>query len=216
MGNRNCPDGQCVLLFWLFDDCFELRWFEVFDSGVFSFEVVVADVLRDLEFCGVMAVVFGHFEFSFDGSKAAFHEGVVVAVGSPAHALADVGSSQDRSVTIAGVLAASVTVMDQVVGGFSFANDSAKHLEDQFFGHVGAEIPSHDSPRESIHENGKIRKYSSANSNVGDVADPQLIDVVGVRCVEQQVRAIAQSMFAVGGSGLKRFGLNGLEPLCFK
>ena len=86
-----------------------------------------------------------HFEFSFECSETRFHEGVVVAVGGAAHALLDVGASQNRAVTVAGVLAASIGVMNQAVGQMTFTDRSSEHFEDQRFGHVHAEIPADDA-----------------------------------------------------------------------
>lgn len=56
---------------------------------------------------------FGHFQFGLDGSEAGFREGIVVAVGDAAHALAHGSASQDGPVLMAGILSATVAVMDQ-------------------------------------------------------------------------------------------------------
>ncbi|MFT5322570.1 MAG: CubicO group peptidase (beta-lactamase class C family) [Planctomycetaceae bacterium] len=57
---------------------------------------------------------------------------------------------------------------------------------------------------------------SSSKTNVSDVADPQLIDSIGLGGIEQKVRAITQPMFAVSGFRLKRLWLNRLQTLCFQ
>ena len=52
-----------------------------------TFYVVVRDVGFDIAGGFFDAVVFGHFEFVLDRSKARFHEGIVIAVIGSGHAL---------------------------------------------------------------------------------------------------------------------------------
>ena len=66
------------------------------EGRVFSFEIVIREVVADLSTCRPLRLVFGHFEFRLEGSEAGFQEGVVVAV---------VGAAQDSAIAGVGVLA---------------------------------------------------------------------------------------------------------------
>src|SRR2546428_14095887 len=75
--------------------------------------VVVGEVAGDV-LSGLAAVGgFGDFEFGLDGAEAGFHEGVVVAVSGPAHALAKLRSAEDGPIGLPGVLPGRGAVMDQ-------------------------------------------------------------------------------------------------------
>ena len=123
---------------------------------MFSFEVVVANGRSEFPLGGVATGVSRRFEFAFDRAEARFHKGVVVAVARAAHALTDARTSQNRSVAVAGVLATVIAVVNCLLAECSFTHDSMKHLEDQFFGHVGSQIPSDDASRETVHQNGEV------------------------------------------------------------
>ena len=58
-----------------------------------SFAAVVLDVVSDLAPCESMVSILGHFEFGLDGSKARFHEGIVVAVIGSVHTLPHASAS---------------------------------------------------------------------------------------------------------------------------
>ena len=85
-----------------------------------SFEVVVADVFGDFFQRNLDALVFGHFEFVLEGSEEAFHECVVITVVGSAHALSDAGATQNGSVVVTGVLAASIGVVNDSFGRLPF------------------------------------------------------------------------------------------------
>ena len=91
---------------------FELLGCEVSECGVFSIGVVVVEVVGDFTLCGPLVVIFGHFEFGLDGSEARFHEGVVVAVVGAVHALPEVSAAQEAAVASAGILTATIGVMN--------------------------------------------------------------------------------------------------------
>jgi len=63
----------------------------------------------------VVAVVFGHFEFSFEYSETRFHEGTVVTVGRAAHALMNVRSTQNGAILRSRILASAIGVINQAV-----------------------------------------------------------------------------------------------------
>jgi len=56
---------------------------------MFAAVKVVVNVFGDLAARRPAVLVFGHFQLGLEGSKARFHEGVVVAVVSAAHALTE-------------------------------------------------------------------------------------------------------------------------------
>src|SRR4051794_33403850 len=91
---------------------------------------VVGEVAGDVV-AGLAAVlVFGHFEFGLDGAEAGFHKGVVVTIGGPAHALAELGAAENGSVLLAGVLPAAVAVMDQTGSRLPITDGVAQRIED--------------------------------------------------------------------------------------
>jgi hypothetical protein len=59
-------------------------------------------------------------QFDFKGVEKALSDGIIPAVTLPAHAGLDAMVVQKRSVTVRGVLTASITMRDQTLGGFSF------------------------------------------------------------------------------------------------
>ena len=73
--------------------------------------VVVSDVVRYF-FASCFEIVVGiHFKLSLDGSKAALHEGVVVAVIGATHALFDLPLLEQSTIVLACVLAATIGVV---------------------------------------------------------------------------------------------------------
>ena len=85
----------------------------VVQGGVFAFEVVVAEVTVDFG-AGTLAVfVFGDFQLRLDGSEAAFQKCVVIAVAGAAHALQDAVTTQHPAIFLAGVLSATIGVMEE-------------------------------------------------------------------------------------------------------
>src|SRR5829696_636916 len=93
--------------------------------------VVVGEVAGDV-LPGLTAVlVFGHFEFGLDGAEAGFHEGVVVAVSGPAHALAKFRSAENGVISLAGVLPAAIAVVDQTGGRLPIADGMGQGIEDE-------------------------------------------------------------------------------------
>src|SRR6186997_2778587 len=104
--------------------------------------VVVSEVVGDV-LAGLAAVlVFGHFEFGLDGAEAGFHEGVVVAVSGPAHALAKLSSAEDGAIFLAGVLATAIAVMDQARGRLPIADRMGQRIEDERIGHLLSQAPA--------------------------------------------------------------------------
>jgi hypothetical protein len=81
---------------------------------MFAIEVVVGDVGLDGLQRGGMVFVFGHFEFCLECSEARFHEGVVVAVVGPTHALTHRGTAHHTAVSRACILAAAICMVNQV------------------------------------------------------------------------------------------------------
>src|SRR6056297_4156911 len=100
-----------------------------------TIDVVIADVGSDLSKCVGMPGVVLHRKFGFDRSEATFHECVVVAVACRRHALTHRSSDQHCSISLGGVLAATVAVMDQTVTGTSCLDGHRQRFDYQLFGH---------------------------------------------------------------------------------
>ena len=67
----------------------ELRGAEVAEGGVFTLLAIVAQEIGNLAAGDSAVLIFGHFQFSLDGSKARFHKRVVVAVVGACRATGD-------------------------------------------------------------------------------------------------------------------------------
>ena len=128
-------------------------------------EIVIGEVAGDIV-AGLAAVlVFGHFEFGLDGAEAGFHEGVVVAVGGPAHALAELSSAEDGAISVAGILSAAIAVMDQACGGLPVTDGMLKGIQDERVGHLLGQAPADDASRAEI-EN-QSQKGKAALKEIG-------------------------------------------------
>lgn len=77
-----------------------------------ALEIVIGQVAGDVAARFEAILVFGHFEFNLDGSETRFHESVVVAVSGAAHALAHGSAAQQGSIGTAGILSATIAVMN--------------------------------------------------------------------------------------------------------
>jgi len=120
--------------------------------------IVVGEVAGDVLPSLPAVLVFGHFEFGLDGAEAGFHEGVVVAVSGPAHALAELGSAEDGPIVLAGVLPAAVAVVDETGGRLPIADRMGQRIQDQRFGHLLSEAPAHDAARTQVENQSQISK----------------------------------------------------------
>src|SRR6266566_5571390 len=109
--------------------------------------VVIGEVAGDVLPGQAAVLVFGHFEFGLDGAETGFHEGVVVAVSGPAHALAKLRSAEDGPIVLAGVLPAAVAVMDQTGGWLPIADRMGQCIQDERFGHLLGQTPADDATR---------------------------------------------------------------------
>ena len=120
--------------------------------------VVVSEVAGDLV-SGLSAVmVFGHFQFGLDGAEAGFHEGVVVAVGGPAHALAELGSAQNGAISMAGVLAAAIAVVDESRRWLPVTDGLLEGFEDERVGHLLGQAPADDAARAQVEDESQVGK----------------------------------------------------------
>src|SRR5437868_11529772 len=120
--------------------------------------VVVGEVAGDV-LAGLAAVlVFGHFEFGLDGAETGFHEGVVVAISGPAHALAKLRSTKDGPILLAGVLPAAIAVMDQTRSWLPTADRMGQGIQDERFGHLFSQAPAHNAARTQVENQSQISK----------------------------------------------------------
>src|SRR5450432_1767036 len=61
-----------------------------------------------------------------------------------------------------------------------------------------------------------MREVAGPQRDVGDVGDPDLVDLRGGRSMEEEIGAIAERVTTIGRLGDERLGLNGREPLHFQ
>ena len=116
-----------------------------------TFNVVVRDVGFDIASGFFDAVVFGHFEFLLDRSKARFHEGIVVTVIGSGHTLTHTSSLKNLSVLLGRVLTATISVMNQTRVWLPIGNGVAERLRYEFFCHVLIHVPAYNSARVQVH-----------------------------------------------------------------
>src|SRR5829696_8518157 len=150
-GQSSCLSGTVKL-------SLESGWSEVVQGGMSAVVVVVGEVAGDVLSGLATVLVFGHFEFGLDGPKAGFHEGVVVTIGGPTHALAKLGSAKDTPVSLAGVLPTAVAVMDQSRGRLSIADRMGQRIQDERFGHLLSQAPAHHAARTQVENQSQISK----------------------------------------------------------
>ena len=149
-------------------------------------------------------------------AEAGFHEGVVVAIGGPAHALAELGSAENGAISLAGVLAAAVAVIDQAGGRLPIADRVRQCVQHERLGHLFGEAPADDATGTEVEHQGQIGKGSFFERDVCDVSDPHAVELDRRRRPLQEVGTVAQGMAAVGGLGPEGLRLNRLQTLRFQ
>lgn len=138
--------------------------------------VVVSQIAGNVSAGAGAVFVFGHLELGLDSTEAGFHESVVIAVGSAAHALANARTAHHGTKSMAGVLAAAITVVDQTWCGLSITNGVLQRLKDEAVSHIIGELPADDSPGEQVHGQAEVGKAIGPKRNVRDIGNPNLID----------------------------------------
>jgi len=98
--------------------------------------VVVVDVICDFG-AGLLNRGIGfHFVFGFESAEAGLHDCVVIAVAGTAHALGHLSSREQLSILFAGVLSASICVVNQSGGRLPVSNGVLECCDHKAFFHV--------------------------------------------------------------------------------
>ena len=103
------------------------------------------------------------------------------------------GAAEHGAIVVAGVLAAAVAVMDQAGRRLPVADGLLQGVEDERLGHVLGQAPADDAARAEIEHQGQIGKGSFLERDVGDVGDPDAIELRGRRRPLKEVGTVAQA-----------------------
>src|SRR5579864_446395 len=180
------------------------------------FRVVVAQVIVDLLVSSLHVRVHLHLQLRLDGAQTRFHERVVVAVVWTAHALTHPRPRQHPAVLAPGILAAPVGMVDQARGRLPLADRRAQRRQYQRLFHVLVQLPTDDAARVQVHQQGQVSEATACQRDERDVTHPDLVDARGGRGLQQQVRAVAKGVPALGGPRAKRPRLDRLQTELFQ
>ena len=153
---------------------FKVRWTEIAQSGMPPDAVIKPhDITEYLGACLVKSGKDLIGAFAFKSRPETFHRGVIQAVAGAAHAGDDVMVAQVLSVSVAGVLAAAVGMMEQIRWWAAVCD---RHVECGFH-QFSTEVIRHRHPDnlsgEHVHDPGEI-KIALLGFDVGDVSQPRL------------------------------------------
>jgi hypothetical protein len=136
--------------------------------------------------------------FGFQSGPEGFRGGIVVAVGSSAHALRESDSAQCFGETGAGILASLIAVMDETSeASVSGCDGLRKRLENEVGLHVFGSGPAEDFTAEEVHFCGD-KEPAFGGGNIGNVGNPNLLRSGGNRRVEKKVGSGFTGSGAVG------------------
>ena len=111
----------------------------------------------------------------FEGPEESFHDGVVVAAAGAAHRALDAERLQGFLIIVAGVLAASVTVVEQVLaGGTARLDRAAQGLADEFRRQRMTHGPAHHFATEQVEYDGQVDP-ALRGGQIRDVGHPLAI-----------------------------------------
>lgn len=113
-------------------------------------------------------------QLQFECAPEAFHEGVVIAVGSAAHRRKRAGLGQSLAVSAGGVLDAAIGVEDEAGLGLFAQKGHAQGTQDERGVDRRAHVPAHDLARAEVHDC-RDKEPALAGADIGDVANPQLV-----------------------------------------
>jgi hypothetical protein len=142
-------------------------------------------------------------EFVFQSAPEGFHGGIIVAITLAAHARLDAGLAELRAVFAAGVLHASIGMKEEFARGLAMLDGHAQGGQDQGALKIILHGPADDPAAVEIHDCGQVEP-AFASRDVGDIADPDLVDASGGRPLGQVIGRDGMIMVAVGGADAKR------------
>ena len=145
------------------------------------------------------------FQFSLDGSESRFHKCVVVAIAGTAHALIHFCAVKQLAVLLAGILAATIGVVNQIRWRLPAGNGVMQSAHDQWLTHVTFQCPADDATRTQIHQHRQVAP-PFYQRDVRNVTDPNPIQFRRVSKVTQQIFVVAKLVSTVGGTWFGDFG----------
>lgn len=131
-------------------------------------------------------VVFSARPFSLQRGEEALHGGVVPAVAAPAHAADNAVVAQQALEVLAGVLAALVRVVQQLVGLAAPPQRHQQGVADQLRRHRAAHRPADDAPRVQI-QHCRHEEPAFCRPEIGEVGHPFAVRRVGLELPLQHV-----------------------------
>lgn len=146
--------------------------------------------------------------FGFESAEKRLGHGVVVGVVAVGHRLVHFSFQQQISEARRSVLAATVGVNEQVLGRISTKKGLFECFFDQICAHVPFDVPADDASRKGIDPGSEVGKTAVGHGQIGDVADPNLVDPLRFLLGKKVGRGAAR-FSAVGGARDERAGLNG-------
>jgi len=129
-------------------------------------------------------------------SEEAFHRSVVQAIAPPAHRRCDAAQIEQLLVLPAGILDASITVMEQPFWRAPISDSHFQRVFAQGAFEALRHRPSHDLHRPQVLDRGQV-KPALVGRNVGDVGQPDGVWCGDVEMPVEKVRRNAIAMAAV-------------------
>ena len=133
---------------------------QISDRRVSPFRIVEAfDVIEHVGSCLISRTVrFARGALCLQRREEAFHCCIVPAIARPAHRASDALIGHQPLELFAGVLAATIRVMEQRLGPCPAARSPSSRIGDELRRHRGNHRPSYGSPREEIEDGGHVEQ----------------------------------------------------------
>ncbi len=133
------------------------------------------------------AICFAAGALGLQRREEALHRRVVPDVAGSAHAADDAAVGHQSLELLAGVLAALIGVVQQLVGLAASPDRHQQCIRDQLRGHAGAHRPADHAAREQI-DHGRHIEPALGGPDVGEVGNPLLVRSLGRKLPVQNVR----------------------------
>lgn len=156
---------------------------------------VLKDACFSLLFCKKTLLI---NQFSFQGAKERFCDGVVVTVAFTAHTLDKLKFVQQFFETRTCILSASIRMKDAAWFRLSTANGLFKCIYNQLLGQMTAHRPAYDFARETVQNHGKIEPTFTC-PDIGNVAKPNFIGSLCREVLTDKIWSHWQLMPRIGG-----------------
>jgi len=191
----------------------ELSWGLVGEGGVFAVGIVVGvDIGEEFDPSVALGEEGAALEqLGFEGADERLCPSVVIRVGAGGHALPEASLAEDLAKGRAAVLAAAVTVEDEVRLDGARAEGLLEGCADQGSTEVISQGPAHDFAGIKVDDDGEVDPAVSRRDE-GDIAGPDPIGLRGQRLVKEQIGRGSVGT-AVAGFGDVSLGLEGMQTV---